>query len=72
MAKVIERNENLIKCIHGLFWKSCVICREKTLDEIELEKNFIKKSRESSTAYDYQESNYLKEAKKIETMILMI
>ena len=62
MATVKEIDNKLVKCIHGLYWSTCAICKEKTFEEVQLEKSYITESIEASSAFDYQEPTTLDSA----------
>lgn len=48
---------NYVRCIHGMIWKTCNLCRDKTEDAVISELNFQKEEQKRKLIYDYQEAS---------------
>ncbi len=44
------------KCVHGMIWRTCQLCREKSEDQVLADLEFQKEEQKSKLIYDYQEA----------------
>jgi hypothetical protein len=45
-----------VHCIHGMIWKTCQLCRQKTESDVEADLRLQKQEQNDKLLYDYQET----------------
>ncbi len=46
-----------LRCIHGMIWKTCGSCREKSEEAVLAELRFRNEEQKKELIYDYQEAS---------------
>jgi hypothetical protein len=44
------------KCVHGMIWKTCQLCKDKSESQVLAELQFQLEEQKSKLIYDYQEA----------------